>query len=66
MNKNFKENINFPNYWNWKGFKICWSVTGEDNEIPIIFSTDLALVENIGETIQGILRKGIMPHIPWT
>jgi len=37
MNNNFKENINFPNYWNWKGFKICWSVTGEDNEIPIIF-----------------------------
>ncbi|MBO6971922.1 MAG: alpha/beta fold hydrolase [Prochlorococcus marinus CUG1431] len=32
-----KENINFPNYWNWNGFKICWSVTGEDNEIPIIF-----------------------------
>jgi len=38
MNSNFKkENINFPNYWNWNGFKICWSVTGEDNEIPIIF-----------------------------
>ena len=38
MNKYFKEeNINFPNYWNWNGFKICWSVTGEDNEIPIIF-----------------------------
>jgi len=37
MNNSFKENINFPNYWNWKGFKICWSVTGEDNEIPIIF-----------------------------
>ena len=32
-----KENINFPNYWNWNGFKICWSVEGEDNEIPIIF-----------------------------
>ena len=37
MNNNFAENINFPNYWNWNGFKICWSVTGEDNEIPIIF-----------------------------
>ena len=37
MNNNFKENINFPNYWNWNGFKICWSVTGEDNKIPIIF-----------------------------
>ena len=38
MNNSFKEkNINFPNYWNWNGFKICWSVTGEDNEIPIIF-----------------------------
>ena len=37
MNNNFSENINFPNYWNWNGFKICWSVTGEDNEIPIIF-----------------------------
>ncbi len=38
MNKSFKEeNINFPNYWNWNGFKICWSVTGEENEIPIIF-----------------------------
>ena len=37
MNNNFKENINFSNYWNWNGFKICWSVKGEDNEIPIIF-----------------------------
>jgi len=37
MNNNFKENINFPNYWIWNGFKICWSVAGEDNEIPIIF-----------------------------
>ena len=25
------------NYWNWNGFKICWSVTGEENKIPIIF-----------------------------
>jgi len=32
-----EKNINFPNYWNWNGFKICWSVTGEDNETPIIF-----------------------------
>ncbi|MDC3122117.1 alpha/beta fold hydrolase [Prochlorococcus sp. AH-716-J21] len=32
-----EENINFPNYWDWNGFKICWSVSGEDNEIPIIF-----------------------------
>jgi len=38
MITNFKEeNINHPNYWNWNGFKICWSVTGEDNKIPIIF-----------------------------
>ena len=36
-NNNCKEDINIPNYWNWNGFKICWSVTGEDNEIPIIF-----------------------------
>jgi len=38
MNNDFKEeNINLPNYWNWNGFKICWSVKGEDNDIPIIF-----------------------------
>jgi len=38
MNNKFKEkNINFPNYWNWNGIKVCWSVCGEDNEIPIIF-----------------------------
>ena len=38
MNNNFEEeNINFPNFWNWNGFKVCWSVSGEDNEIPIIF-----------------------------
>ena len=38
MNTNFKEeNINSPNYWNWNGFEICWSVTGEQNKIPIIF-----------------------------
>jgi len=38
MNNNFKEeNINLPNFWNWNGFKVCWSVSGEDNEVPIIF-----------------------------
>ncbi len=38
MNNNFEEeNINLPNFWNWNGFKVCWSVAGEDNEIPIIF-----------------------------
>ncbi|KGF96833.1 putative alpha/beta hydrolase [Prochlorococcus marinus str. MIT 9302] len=38
MFPHFKEkNINYPNYWNWNGFKICWSVKGEDNKIPIIF-----------------------------
>jgi len=38
MNNNFEEeNINIPNFWNWNGFKVCWSVSGEDNEIPIIF-----------------------------
>ena len=37
MKNNFKKNINNPNYWNWNGFKICWSVIGESNEIPIIF-----------------------------
>ena len=28
---------NNHNFWNWNGFKICWSVTGEDNTQPIIF-----------------------------
>ena len=38
MNNNFeKENINLPNFWNWNGFKVCWSVLGEDNKVPIIF-----------------------------
>ena len=37
MNNNLKKNINIPNYWNWNGFKICWSVTGEEHEMPIIF-----------------------------
>ncbi len=38
MNNNFEEeNINSPNFWNWNGFKVCWSVSGEDNKVPIIF-----------------------------
>ena len=38
MDTNLKEeNINNSNYWNWNGFKICWSVVGEGNKIPIIF-----------------------------
>ncbi len=38
MDFNFKkENIYNTKYWNWNGFKICWSVRGEDNTIPIIF-----------------------------
>jgi len=38
MNINPKQdNIIKNNYWNWNGFKICWSVKGEDNEMPIIF-----------------------------
>jgi pimeloyl-ACP methyl ester carboxylesterase len=38
MKNNFEEeNINIPNFWDWNGFKVCWSVSGEDNEIPIIF-----------------------------
>ena len=38
MSKNLEEkSINYPNYWDWNGFKICWSVKGEDNKIPIIF-----------------------------
>ncbi len=38
MNISLKqENVNFTNYWNWNGFKVCWDVAGEENEIPIIF-----------------------------
>ena len=38
MNDNLKEkNIIYPNFWIWNGFKICWSVSGEDNKIPIVF-----------------------------
>ncbi len=32
-----KKGIKNPNYWNWNGFKIPWSVTGEENGKPIIF-----------------------------
>ena len=28
--------IDESNYWNWNGFKIFWSVKGEDNAHPII------------------------------
>jgi pimeloyl-ACP methyl ester carboxylesterase len=38
MTTNVKDkNINYQNYWDWNGFKICWSVKGEDNKVPIIF-----------------------------
>ena len=37
MKNNLRENINLPNFWNWNGFKVCWSVSGENNKIPIIF-----------------------------
>jgi pimeloyl-ACP methyl ester carboxylesterase len=38
MTTNVKDkNINYQNYWYWNGFKICWSVKGEDNKVPIIF-----------------------------
>jgi pimeloyl-ACP methyl ester carboxylesterase len=38
MNISLKEeNVNFTNHWNWNGFKVCWDVAGEENEIPIIF-----------------------------
>ena len=33
----FKKEINNKNFWNWNGFRICWSVSGEDNKTPIIF-----------------------------
>ena len=29
--------INNNNYWNWNGFKIYWTVQGEENKYPIIF-----------------------------
>ena len=32
---NLKENK--ENYWKWNGFKVCWSVSGEDNKYPLIF-----------------------------
>ena len=38
MNSNLKKKeIDNHSYWNWNGFKIYWSVTGEDNKHPIIF-----------------------------
>ena len=38
MNLTLKENEeNNSNYWNWNGFKVCWSVLGEENTHPIIF-----------------------------
>jgi len=65
MNNNFKENINFPNYWNWKGFKICWSVTGEDNEIPIIFLHGFGASRKHWRNNLGYFAKGIVPLILW-
>ena len=38
MNLKQKEKgINNNNYWNWNGFKIYWTVQGEENKYPIIF-----------------------------
>ena len=38
MNLKPKEKgINNNNYWNWNGFKIYWTVQGEENKYPIIF-----------------------------
>ena len=38
MNANLREkDTNYNNFWNWNGFKICWSVMGEGNTNPIIF-----------------------------
>ena len=38
MNLDIKHGeFNNHNFWNWKGFKICWSVKGENNTYPIIF-----------------------------
>ncbi len=37
MNSNYKlENKDDFNFWNWKGFKIFWSVKGKDNKHPMI------------------------------
>ncbi len=30
------EESDVSNYWNWKGFKIFWSIKGKDNKQPII------------------------------
>ena len=32
-----KENFIKNNYWNWKGFKVSWNVSGENNRYPIVF-----------------------------
>ena len=37
MNSNTKKEFKNDNYWNWNNFKICWSVSGENNKKPIIF-----------------------------
>ena len=31
------KDFNNPNYWDWNGIKVCWSVMGENNKFPIIF-----------------------------
>ena len=37
MNSKTKKEIKNDYYWNWNNFKICWSVSGENNKKPIIF-----------------------------
>ena len=37
MNSSLKRREINNNFWNWNGFKIYWSVKGEDNKFPIIF-----------------------------
>ena len=32
-----RKGISNNNYWNWNGFKIYWTVQGEENKYPIIF-----------------------------
>jgi len=51
MNNNFEENINFPNYWIWNGFKFVGVLQAKIIKFLLSFSMDLALVENIGEII---------------
>ncbi len=37
MNSNYKsEDKDDSNYWNWKGFKIFWSLKGKENKHPMI------------------------------